>query len=85
MDCDCRCLHLFLSWPLGSPHHTHLAQVLVEIEQKSPAALKRNATEDEVELNVDVIPAALLTELTSFVNGAKKRKTAAGAKKKSKA
>lgn len=58
-----------------------LGKVLVEVEQKFPSALKRNANEDEVELNVDVIPAPLLTELTQFISGAKKRKTATSNKK----
>ena len=61
-----------------------LGKLLVEVEQKYPAALKRNAAEDEIELNVDVIPAALLTELTQFINGAKKRKTSASGSKKAK-
>ena len=51
------------------------------MEQHCPAALKRNAAEDEVELNVDVIPAALLSELASFITSAKKRKTASANKK----
>lgn len=56
-------------------------QVLVEVESKFPAALKRNSTEDEVELNVDVIPAPLLGELAAFIATAKKRKTGNANKK----
>ena len=58
-----------------------LGKVLVEVEQKFPSALKKNADEDEIELNVDVIPAQLLTELTQFISSAKKRKTANTSKK----
>lgn len=43
-----------------------LGKVLVELEQKCPASLKRNATEDEIELNVDVIPATVMQELKVF-------------------
>lgn len=48
-----------------------LGKVLVEVETKCPAAVTRNGAEDELEFNIDKIPAALLTELTTFVNGAK--------------
>ena len=58
-----------------------LGKLLVEVEQKYPSAIKRNSTEDEIELNVDVIPAPLLTELTQFISSAKKRKTAGTTKK----
>jgi hypothetical protein len=44
-----------------------LGKVLVELEVKCPSSITRNAQEDEVELNVDKIPAGLLQELTSFV------------------
>jgi hypothetical protein len=50
-----------------------LGKVLVELEQKHPASLKRNASEDEVELTVDAIPASLLSELTQFIQACKKR------------
>ena len=53
----------------------------MEVDQKFPGALKRNATEDEMELNVDAIPAPLLAELTSFITSAKKRKTTGSNKK----
>jgi hypothetical protein len=45
-----------------------LGKVLVELESKCPAAITRNAQEDEVELNVDKIPPALLAELRNFVS-----------------
>jgi|UPI000581B030 hypothetical protein len=57
-----------------------LGKVLVEVEQKCPAAIVRNSTEDEIELNVDKLSAPLLKELMEFVNqikngGAKKKAT----------
>jgi hypothetical protein len=55
-----------------------LGKVLVELEQKHPAALKRNAAEDEIELTVDTIPASLLSELTHFIQACKKRKAGGG-------
>eukprot|EP00977_Amphora_coffeiformis_P021467 scaffold9369_cov182-Amphora_coffeaeformis.AAC.12 len=58
-----------------------LGKVLAEVEQKFPSALKRNSIEDELELNVDAIPAPLLTELTQFISSAKKRKNATTGKK----
>lgn len=62
-----------------------LGRVLVEVEAKCPAALKRNSTEDEIELNVDNISGAVLQELTKFVESAtKKKKKAAPAAKKAK-
>ena len=45
-----------------------VGKVLVDIEAKCPEALVRNASEDEVELNVDKIPAALMQELSQFVS-----------------
>jgi hypothetical protein len=51
-----------------------LGRVLVELESKCPAAIKRNSTEDEVELNVDKISPALLAEMSLFVNGSKAKK-----------
>lgn len=42
-----------------------LGRILVEVEQKCPAAIKRNATEDELELNVDAITGPVLKELTA--------------------
>lgn len=57
-----------------------LGSILVEVEAKCPAALKRNASEDEVELNVDELSVELLKELTAFVESSKS--TAAGNKKK---
>lgn len=47
-----------------------LGRVLVEVEAKCPAAIVRNASEDELELNVDKIPVGLLKELSEFVNHA---------------
>ena len=38
-----------------------LGRVLVEIEKNYPAALTRNAAEDEIEFNVDRLPSALFT------------------------
>lgn len=61
-----------------------LGRVLVEVESKSPLAITRNATEDEVDLNVDKIPGSVLKDLTKFIAGAKdknKKKAAPPAKK----
>jgi hypothetical protein len=44
-----------------------LGKVLVEVEQKCPAAIKRNATEEELELNVDAIPANVMADLTAML------------------
>mmetsp|Transcript_26135 Transcript_26135/g.72068 ORF Transcript_26135/g.72068 Transcript_26135/m.72068 type:complete len:218 (+) Transcript_26135:216-869(+) len=52
-----------------------VGKILVEIEAKCPMALVRNSSEDEVELNVDKIPAPLLHELSQFVASQKKKKT----------
>jgi hypothetical protein len=57
-----------------------LGKILVQVEQKCPAAIVRNATEDEVEFNIDKISSSFLQELTAFVNDtakAKKRGTQA--------
>lgn len=54
-----------------------LGKVLVEVEGKCPAAITRNASEDEVELNVDKLPAVVLQELMQFVDGAKGKKKSA--------
>jgi hypothetical protein len=56
-----------------------LGKVLVEVEARCPLAIVRNATEDEVELNVDHITAPVLQELSKFVETAAKAK---GGKKK---
>ena len=53
----------------------------MEVEQKFPSALKRNSTEDEVELNVDLIPAPLMGELANFIASVKKRKSGNANKK----
>jgi Bromodomain/Bromodomain extra-terminal - transcription regulation len=60
-----------------------LGRVLVEVEQKCPAAIVRNSGEDEVELNVDKITGPLLKELMEFVNQVKggKKKAAVSNKK----
>jgi hypothetical protein len=51
-----------------------LGKVLVEVEARCPSAIIRNATEDEVELNVDNITAPVLQELSKFVESAVKSK-----------
>lgn len=61
-----------------------LGRVLVELEQKCPEALKRNATEDEVEVNVDKITAKVVEELNPFINNAKKKKALKAPPKKAK-
>lgn len=62
-----------------------LGRVLVEIEQKCPEALKRNASEDEVEVNVDKITPKVVEELNPFIQNAKKKKAAKAPAKKVKA
>ena len=61
-----------------------LGKVLVELEQKCPESIVRNAQEDEIELNVDKISAILLADLQNFVNScaqkSKKKKAATGKK-----
>jgi Bromodomain/Bromodomain extra-terminal - transcription regulation len=44
-----------------------LGKLLVDVEHKCPAALKRNAAEDEIELNVDAIPPSVMQELNAFL------------------
>jgi Bromodomain/Bromodomain extra-terminal - transcription regulation len=44
-----------------------LGKVLVDVESRHPAAIKRNATEDEIVLNIDEIPGPLLQDLYNFV------------------
>jgi hypothetical protein len=41
--------------------------VLVELEGKSPAALTKNAPEDEFEINVDKIDPGIFVELTAYM------------------
>jgi Bromodomain/Bromodomain extra-terminal - transcription regulation len=43
-----------------------LGKVLWEVDKKHPAALVKNASEDEIELNIDILPPALLSELSKF-------------------
>lgn len=45
-----------------------LGKILVDIEARHPAAIKRNATEDEVVLNIDEIPNPLLQELSNTIS-----------------
>lgn len=61
-----------------------LGRILVEVEAKCPAAIVRNAAEDEVDLNVDKIAPSVLSELIKFVEAAKKKKKAAPPAKKAK-
>ena len=44
-----------------------LGKFLVEVEGKCPSAIKRNAAEDELELNIDAIAAAQMPALTEFL------------------
>lgn len=62
-----------------------LGKVVVELDTKCPSALTKNAVEDEVEINVDLINPQLFTEISEFVKnscGAGSKKKAAGAKRK---
>jgi hypothetical protein len=45
-----------------------LGKILVTLDEKCPAALVKNGTEDEVELNVDKISQDVFTELVVFAN-----------------
>jgi len=45
-----------------------LGKIIVEIDTKCPAALVKNAGEDECELNVDKITPSLFRELVQFVD-----------------
>ena len=47
-----------------------VGMVLVELDQKCPQAVIKNAAEDEYELNVDKITGPVFTELTAFINTA---------------
>jgi len=44
-----------------------LGKLIVEVDNKCPAALTKNMGEDEAELNVDKIPPPLFQELKTFV------------------
>lgn len=44
-----------------------LGKILVEVDNKCPVALTKNAGEDEAELNIDKIPADLFAQLKAFV------------------
>ena len=57
-----------------------LGKVVVELDTKCPSALTKNAVEDEVEINVDLISPALFYEVADFV---KNSAGAGGSKKKS--
>lgn len=62
-----------------------LGKVVVELDTKCPSALTKNAVEDEVEINVDLINPQLFAEISDFVKnscGAGSKKKAAGAKRK---
>mmetsp|Transcript_27725 Transcript_27725/g.58104 ORF Transcript_27725/g.58104 Transcript_27725/m.58104 type:complete len:217 (+) Transcript_27725:289-939(+) len=45
-----------------------LGKLIVEVDNKCPAALTKNMGEDEAELNVDKIPAALFQAMKTFVS-----------------
>jgi Bromodomain/Bromodomain extra-terminal - transcription regulation len=44
-----------------------LGKVLIEIERKCPVAIKRNSSEDELELNMDLIDSKTMSDLMTFV------------------
>jgi Bromodomain/Bromodomain extra-terminal - transcription regulation len=44
-----------------------LGVVLMELVEKSPAAITKNAAEDEFEINVDKIDAGIFAELTAYI------------------
>ena len=49
-----------------------LGKLIVEVDHKCPAALTKNAGEDEAELNVDKIAQPLFKELQTFVANCQK-------------
>ena len=55
-----------------------LGRVLVELEQKCPAALVRSAKEESVEINVDNISSTVLQELQAFLQTANKKAKKSG-------
>ncbi|CAB9499725.1 Bromodomain testis-specific protein [Seminavis robusta] len=59
-----------------------LGKILVELEKKAPSSLNKNSAEDEIDLNIDKIPAPLFSDLQTFVKNAIK---ADGGKVKKKA
>ena len=64
-----------------------VGMVLVELDQKCPQAVIKNAAEDEYELNVDKITGPVFTELTAFISTAiahnnKKKKGTSNKKQK---
>ena len=61
-----------------------LGKILVELEAKCPAALTRNAAEDEVDLNVDQITPAVMKEMSQFIAASQKRKKTGVTSKKAK-
>jgi hypothetical protein len=54
-----------------------LGKLIVEVDNKCPAALTKNAGEDECELNVDKLTPGLFAELKGFVNSCKSTSTQA--------
>lgn len=44
-----------------------LGQIITDLDQKCPKALKKNSAEDEVEINVDFISPAVFHEVMQFV------------------
>lgn len=58
-----------------------LGRILVEVEQKCPAAIVRNSSEDEVEFNIDKLTASLMNELVAFVQKCSAPNAGAGKKK----
>ena len=52
-----------------------LGKLIVEVDNKCPAALVKNAGEDECELNVDKLTPALFSDLKLFVNSCKSTST----------
>ena len=66
-----------------------LGKVITDLDAKCPAALTKNAAEDEVEINVDQISASAFRDVMAFVsscgadgNGRKKKSASAAIKNK---
>lgn len=58
-----------------------LGKLIVEVDHKCPAALTKNAGEDEAELNVDKIPPVLFQALKTFVASCHQANAPAATKK----
>eukprot|EP00545_Synedropsis_sp_CCMP1620_P008386 CAMPEP_0119013260 /NCGR_PEP_ID=MMETSP1176-20130426/8253_1 /TAXON_ID=265551 /ORGANISM="Synedropsis recta cf, Strain CCMP1620" /LENGTH=220 /DNA_ID=CAMNT_0006966341 /DNA_START=92 /DNA_END=754 /DNA_ORIENTATION=- len=61
-----------------------LGKIVVTLDEKCPAALVKNATEDEVELNVDKISQEVFSEIVSYAKTCQENSLSKKAKNKNK-